>query len=423
MKPKILIIAAVISLSYFCLGMNNSHAQNTPDTYVTINGTVKDNNTKKNLGYINVTAKGKKIATITNGDGYFSLKIDKELLSKKAQEIVVSGLGYKNTKVIVEIPQNETLIVYLKPEQNLLSEITIYPSEPKLLIQKALEKVVENYSDKPLQLTGFYRETAEKRHKYISLSEAIFDSYKSSYANSTSEDRIRILKGRKLISPKIEDTLAVKLLGGPSLFIYLDAVKNRESILSEELLNDYNFAMEEQTAINERPQYVISFRPKLNLTEKEEYFGKLFIDKELLAFSRIEYSLSMEDLSKATRVMLFKKPAGLRFKPQEMSFVISYIYEEGKSYLNYIRSNIRFKCDWKRRLFSTNYSMTTEMIVTSRTENNVTKINNKEAFGDKEIFYDKVAYFKDLDFWRQYNIIEPTESLETAIKKLVKHSK
>jgi hypothetical protein len=423
MQHKSLIIIALISLSYLCISMNASYAQNNSDSYVTITGTVKDGNSRKNLGYINVVAKGKNISTVTNGDGYFSLKISKQLILKNMQEVVVSGLGYKNSKINVEIPQNETLVIYLKPEQNLLSEITIYPSEPRLLIQKALEKVSENYSDKPTQLFGFYRETAEKRHKYISLSEAIFDACKSGYARSVNDDKIRILKGRKLLSPKVEDTLAVKLLGGPSLFIYLDVAKNRESILSDELLTNYNFTMDEQTIINERPQYVIAFHPKLNLTEKEEYYGRIFIDKEMLAFSRIEYSLSMEDISKATRVMLFKKPAGLRFKPQEMSFVITYINEGGKYYLNYIRSNIRFKCDWKRRLFSTNYSMTTEMIVTSHSDNNVTKITNKEAFGDKEIFYDKVTYFKDLDFWKQYNIIEPTESLETAIKKIVKQSK
>lgn len=423
MKTIRILFIAAISILYFCTCTQEIKAQTTSEDYFTISGFVKDGNTKKNLGYINIAVVGKKINTITNGDGYFNIKIRKQVLTKKSQEFIFSGLGYKNSRITISIPQEEEITIMLKPEQNLLSEITIYPSDPRLLIQKALEKITYNYSDKPTLLTGFYRETTQKRHKYITLSEAIVESYKSSYSKSTFEDRVRIIKGRKLISPKPSDTLSVKLLGGPSLFTYLDVVKNREGILSEDLLKNYSFTMESQAIINERPQYVISFSPNQNFTDNEEFSGKIYIDKDLLAFSRVEYSLSMEDLSKATRYILYKKPSGLRFKPQELSFVVTYIHEGGKSYLNYISSTIRFKCDWKRKLFSTNYNLVTEMIVTGRSESDVQKIHHREAFGDKEIFEDRISLFQDQDFWKQYNIIEPTESLETAIKKIVKQSK
>lgn len=33
---------------------------------------------------------------------------------------------------------------------------------------------------------------------------------------------------------------------------------------------------------------------------------------------------------------------------------------------------------------------------------------------------DRVEYFKDPEFWEDYNIIEPTESLDKAIDKLVR---
>src|SRR5574344_1424670 len=82
MQHKSLIIIALISLSYLCISMNASYAQNNSDSYVTITGTVKDGNSRKNLGYINVVAKGKNISTVTNGDGYFSLKISKQLILK-----------------------------------------------------------------------------------------------------------------------------------------------------------------------------------------------------------------------------------------------------------------------------------------------------------------------------------------------------
>lgn len=61
----------------------------------------------------------------------------------------------------------------------------------------------------------------------------------------------------------------------------------------------------------------------------------------------------MDNKVKAVQAILAKKPYGLRFKPQELSFLVTYKDMDGKTYLNYIRNRIRFKCDWKRKLFST----------------------------------------------------------------------
>lgn len=59
---------------------------------------------------------------------------------------------------------------------------------------------------------------------------------------------------------------------------------------------------------------------------------------------------------------------------------------DGKTYLNYIRNRIRFKCDWKRKLFSTGYTVLSEMVATDRKENNVAIIPGKMAFHQKDAF-------------------------------------
>jgi hypothetical protein len=101
-------------------------------------------------------------------------------------------------------------------------------------------------------------------------------------------DRVQIYKGRKLLSQKRGDTLVVKLLGGPNLSIYLDIVKNTELLLDQENLSYYAFRMEEPVMIDNRPQYVISFIPQVILPYAL-YYGKLYIDKEKLAFTRAEF--------------------------------------------------------------------------------------------------------------------------------------
>ena len=115
-------------------------------------------------------------------------------------------------------------------------------------------------------LTGFNRETVQKGRRYINISEAIIDVYKTSYEDmTTTRDRVQVLKGRRLLSQKVSDTLGVKLAGGPTLSIYVDIVKNQDALLDMETLNYYDFFMEEPVQIDNRQQYVISFRPRVVL--------------------------------------------------------------------------------------------------------------------------------------------------------------
>ena len=230
------------------------------------------------------------------------------------------------------------------------------------------------------------------------------------------------MKGRRLLSQKASDTLAVKVVGGPNLSITLDVVKNKGALLDMEELNNYEFWMAESMLIDNRMQYVINFRPKVILMYALLY-GKLYIDRERLSFTRIEMSLDMQDKSKATTAILYKKPLGLRFKPQELSYLVTYKDVDGKTYLNYISNTIRFKCDWKRKLFSTNYTILSEMVVTDGKESGANTIPYKMAFKQNQSLSDKVSNFADEDFWGSYNIIEPTESLEHAVNKLKKQHK
>jgi len=220
----------------------------------------------------------------------------------------------------------------------------------------------------------------------------------------------------------VSDTLAVKLLGGPNLSIYADIVKNPEILFDDESLRYFNFTMEESKFLDERQQYVVSFSPAVILPYPL-YYGKLYIDKQTLAFSRAEFYLDMKDRNKATNAILRKKPSGLRFKPEEVFFIVSYKQRDGKSYLNYISNEVKFKCDWTRRLFSTNYTVQSEMIVTESKEELVSNIPRKESFNERESLSDKVMSFYDDNFWGSYNIIEPTESLESAVIKLKKEYK
>lgn len=409
----------------FCLGVAPVWGQDgTPasdeENYITISGVVRDKQNRKTLEYVNVSVPGSSIGTVTNADGAFSLKIDDK---ENVPALEVSHIGYHNSRIRVDKEHLLNLKIYLTPHANMLNEIVVYANNPRFIVEEAIRKIPVNYSSNNNMLTGFYRETVQKGRRYINISEAIVDVFKTPYEDrSVNRDRTEVLKGRRLLSQKPSDTLGVKLMGGPTLSIYLDVVKNQDALLDGETLHFYDFYMEEPIQIDNRQQFVIGFRPRVVLPYAL-YHGKLYIDRQKLSFTRAEFNLSMDNKPKAVQAILAKKPYGLRFKPQEVFFLITYKDLNGKTYLNYIRNCIRFKCDWKRKLFSTGYTVLSEMVVTDRKEDNVSAIPGKRAFGQREAFYDKVDEYWSEDFWGAYNIIEPTESLENAVHKLKKRSR
>ena len=148
-------------------------------------------------------------------------------------------------------------------------------------------------------------------------------------------------------------------------------------------------------------------------------YGTVYIDRETLAFTRIELSLDMSDPVKAVDRMLVRRPVGLRFRPKEMSLTLNYSREDGKTRLSYLKTVFRFNCDWKKKLFATEFTAVAEMVVTKRhTGAEVVQIPRSEAFSHHQALADKTEYYSDPDFWKDYNIIEPTVGLEHAVARL-----
>ena len=385
-------------------------------SFVTISGVVKDRQTRKRLEYVNISVPGTSVGTITNNDGEFTIKVANFL---RARQVEVSHVGYLNSLIPLVKGDIEGVEVMLEPNTNTLDEVIVRAGEPRRIVEQAIMRIGSNYLSTGSKLTGFYRETAQKGRRYVDISEAVIEIYKSSYARrDVHRDRVSISKGRRLLSQRAKDTLAVKMLGGPNLSVYVDAVKNPDLLLDPEVMQYYSYRMEESVMIDERPQYVISFQPAAVLPYAL-YYGKLYIDKERLSFSRMEFFLSMDDRQKATEAILRRKPLGLRFKPIDVAFLVTYKERDGISYLSYIRNTVRFKCDWKRRLFSTNYTMVSEMVVTDGVMQDES-IPYRMSFKPNQALSDRVNDFSDPDFWGAYNIIEPTESLENAVHKLKK---
>jgi hypothetical protein len=382
-----------------------------------INGVVLDRQTGRTLSHVSVTAEGGKEHTVTNDDGRFSLKTQ-----RIPQYIQLSHIGYKTRRQQIQHGQTSNLRIMMAVNTVGLHEVVVTRNDPLEIVKAAMDRIEKNYPQKPELVRCFYRETARRGSRFISVAEAVTDMYKTGYSRGPERDAVAILKGRRLMSMKARDTLGVKIQGGPVMPLMVDIAKNREYVLKAEDFGLYDFSMDMPALIDDRLQYVVSMQPKMH-TMYPLMYGKLFIDQETLAFTRAELQLDVSNWRSASDYMLVKKPFGLRFRPKELTMTIVYTTDmQGVTRMSYVRNEMRFNCDWKRRLFASPFTTVSEMVVTDRRQmgEEVKRPKGRNSFGIRERFYDKVEYFEDPDFWADYNIIEPTESLENAIGKLKK---
>lgn len=410
----------IIVLYYLISGVGNIvYGAVSGNATVAINGKIVDARNKRGIRSVDISLMDSNIGTISNSDGYFSLNCPIGYVGK----VSFSIKGYSTVAVPLDSLRKGNNIIRLDRQAVELSEVVVYGGDPVKIIAKAIKKIPANYSLSNDLLSVFYRETIKKGRRFVGVSEAAIDVYKTPYnKREIAGDRVQVERGRRLVSQKSNDTIAVKIVGGPNLAVCADFVKNSDILFSENELSDYEFKMKNPELIDDRLQYVIDFRPKVR-REYAQFRGSLYIDIELMAFTRAEFEIDPGDKAKMTAAVLHKKPRGLRFNPQKVDFVVSYKQIKGKTYLNYIQNVMRFKCDMKRRLFSSAYTAYSEMVVVDRETETEAKISRKDAFKPRQIFYDLVDQYWDEDFWSDYNIIEPTESLEHAVEKLKKNGK
>lgn len=384
---------------------------------VSVSGIVTDRQTHRPLPHVSVSIENGDVHTVTNEDGRFTLKT-----TVHPKYVQLSHISYKTQRVpIGDVPSGDLHIEMIKSTV-MLDEIVVSSDNPLEILKAAMQRIEKNYPRESELVRCFYRETARKGSRYILVAEAVADMYKTDYTVGPDYDAVGILKGRRLISMKSRDTLGVKIQGGPVMPLMVDVAKNPDYLLNMEMLLDCNLRMELPTAIDNRLHYVIGISPK-RFTIQTIMGGLLYIDKETLAITRAELELDVSDWRKAADYMLVRKPLGLHFRPKKLSVTVGYeTDQQGVTRMNYVRNEMRFNCDWKRRLFASPFTTVSEMVVTNRLQHGkaAKKPRGRSSFGIRDRFYDKVEYFEDPDFWADYNIIEPSESLEHAIGKLKK---
>ncbi|HEX2395474.1 MAG TPA: carboxypeptidase-like regulatory domain-containing protein, partial [Bacteroidales bacterium] len=397
----LLIIMSVTTVKASGSGWNHERAPQ--DTaFKVFTGKVIDQATRKPVVFANVYLIGSSLGTVTNADGEFVLKVP---VSELGRKVGISNLGYKNLIMSLSDFKARENTIKLELAATPLEQVIIRSDDPMDLLRMAYRRIPENYNTDPEMQVGFYRETVKQNKSYVAVAEAVLDVYKSPYTSLMDYDRVKIFKGRKSEDVKKMDTLMFKLQGGPRTSFLLDVVKNPGEILSEEYFDKYDFKFTGFASIDGRDNYVIEFDQKPDV-EIALYKGKVYLDTKNMAISRIDFAFSDKALDIADNELVRKKPMDLKIDVLGADYSINYRVLDEKWYLNHVRSELIFKCIWKKKRFNATYTTALEMAVTDRNTENINKTKYKEQTKMSDIFADKVNAYKDENFWGEYNYIK-----------------
>jgi hypothetical protein len=423
MKPlkHISLFAAVLLIAFTAqtatAGNLFGKKKNDQQSFITIKGKVVDAENGTALVFATVAVKESNVAIVTNIDGEFTLKIGEPVTAKNLE---VSYLGYKNKTILISDMRDNGYknVISLEQAPIPIKEIIVKPLDPVDIVEKAINRIGKNYeSAVPNLMTAFYRETIRKNRTYVSIGEAVVEIFKAPYDSDTRFDGARIYKGRKSSDVEKMDTVLFKLQGGPVSVLQLDIAKNSESVLTKDAMQYYNYTLSSVIEIDNKPHYVIDFIQKPSV-EMPLFMGSLYIEMETYAITEAEFGFNLSNKEAASSIFIRKKPLGMEVTPEIATYRTKYREQDGKWYFAYSRAEVKFKVNWKKKLFNTYYTTMSEIAVTDRTDQEVIKFAGKDKIKYTDVFSEKVSAFTDPQFWGEYNVIEPDQSIESAIRKL-----
>lgn len=410
----------LILVVFLCLAalpdLCSANIEQQADSTYLLRGRVFGSDTREPLSNASITVQQANVASVTNQDGYFSIRVPASSLNL---QLIIHYLGYENKEIpVTSLIDNPNNNINLKPAPIELSEILVVSGDGSKLIQEALQRIPVNYDYDPNMMVAFYRESIKKGANYISLVEAVLDVYKASY-RSYSNDQARIYIGRKATDISPRDTVLLKFQGGISDALMLDIAKNPEIVFGTDA-SEYSFHIEGLISIDNKPHYIISFKP-LPFIDEILFRGTIYLDAASLAFARMEFNMNVEDRNDATNIFIRRKPSKMRVEVSEAKYVVNYLENNGKWYFNYSSTEVSFRVRWTNHffgLFATNYIIGSEIAITDRYNDNILKFPRTERIRSTDVIAERVEYFLDPGFWGEYNVIEPDQQINDAIKRL-----
>ena len=147
----------------------------------------------------------------------------------------------------------------------------------------------------------------------------------------------------------------------------------------------------------------------------------MYIDTESYAIARIEFQMDLSDLNRdeAAKLFIIRMPPTMRFTMDHAEYIVNYKKVDGKWYFDYSKTDMGFYVRKVRSLFRHYYGITSEMAVTDHKDEALI-IDSHDRVRTNQILTDNISDFEDPDFWEDYNIIQPDQTIQAAIQRIIR---
>jgi len=248
----------------------------------TIKGKVTDSRSGQGIAYTNIGIEGTLLGTASDSDGFFELKIP---AGYEQSNIYFSAVGYANQMIVVSQLAGKDFAVVPLGEQTYGIEGIDVAAQSKVLfriIRTASEKIQANYLNGPLGMKIYYlaKEAGKKREAVIQLSDQ--NGYRSpSVLNAFRSRNYKFTEAKR----DFEIYSFPQGTTGFDELLEADLARMGNTIMNEELINDYDLHLEKSTVFNGDSVWVIDYKTsKTDLARTGSYnatkfSGKIYISK------------------------------------------------------------------------------------------------------------------------------------------------
>lgn len=392
----------------------SAHAQT--NSVKEITGRVIDQKTREPLALASVRLSDDQSATVTNKEGRFSIKIP---VDNPGQELLISFMGYESARLAIN-DQPDPLLISLIPSTTILREVTVsVPQDPGVLVSEMLNNRQNQGSPQKSQVITFFREAVRKKSKNLSLAEAIIEVDKQPNS-SDKNDVARLIQFRKSTNYKPNDTLAVKLQGGPYNTLFIDIAKYPDIVFDAQAFQAYRFTHAGFTQIDQKLVHIIHFEQKQNVITPL-YRGELYITTQGSHLAKAIFEMNVSNQEAAASLFVRKKPARVKLWPTSVNYQVDYSPQGDSWSYQYSKMEMNFTANWKNRLFNTQYQIWAEMAVTDqKTPSLIHSGDRSEFIKPSVVLSESTKGFGRPDFWGEYTVIEPDQSIEQAIERIIR---
>lgn len=370
---------------------------------ITVSGKIVDSETSNPLAYASIQLEDTGIGTVSRLSGEFSLKIEAK---DKDKMLLFSFLGYQTTRIPLAKLTDARHTIKLAKDTYVLGEIIIMPDSTLLtFLKKAYLKIPENYPMYPSKQKGFYRETAKySENKYLYFSEAVIETYKSSYKSSSDKGQVKILKSLTNEFPHLA-SIGFRFSQGVFMANEGDFVKKRADFINPRHFKNYAYSLSGITKYQNSDVYVIGFDTKDD-TLKGGAKGKIYIEKSSLAYIAFEIESTEREISNYNKTHI-GTPKVIKAEGSA-----EYLKFRDKWYLKHvIFQEVR---DHKNK----DLHIDGEYISTEIFTDLVNPIPLGEQINYNDFFSEKAKDFYSADYWEEYNVIESDSTLGKQIRLL-----